>query len=107
VPNLQKLKKASYKCKNNILKQWPDAKLIARDDGGFVISINDYIPADEYLLPTTTNKTTAWEYAQLSLKTTQNFNRTHPNRLDMLGFEHKLNRINNRRSRAKKNKKSR
>ena len=36
-------------------------------------------------------KTTAWEYAQLSLKTTQHFNRTHPNRLDMLGFEHKTN----------------
>ena len=71
--NLQKLKKNSYNVKDSIIKVHPEAKLITRSDGGYIISINDYIPADEYLLPITTNVETAWKYAELSLKTTQNF----------------------------------
>lgn len=96
------MKKNYTKIKQNVLRNYPDAKIITRTGGECVIMIGEYIPADEYLLPSTECVDTAWEYAQLSLKTTQHFNRTHPNRMSLAGLEYKLNRINNRRSRGTK-----
>ena len=41
------------------------------------------------MLPHTYEKEVAWEYARLSLKLTQNFNRTHPHRLSLIDIENK------------------
>ena len=44
----------------------------------------------------------AWEMAQISAKTTQNFNRTHPLRLEAMDAEDKIARIEGRKLRSKK-----
>ena len=68
------------------------------------MSGDNYI-AEQYYLPDTHNADTAWEYAALACKTTQNFNRSHPSRMDLSNVESKLNRINKRKKRGRYGKK--
>ena len=49
--------------------------------------------AKDYYLPDTHDVDKAWEYAALACKTTQNFNRSHPDRMDLSNVESKLSRI--------------
>lgn len=58
----------------------------------------------EFLLPPTKDIRTAWENALLVCKTNQNFNRTHPLRVDGYELTEKLERIENRKFRGKINK---
>jgi len=53
-------------------------------------------------MPDTYDSNKAWEYAALACKTTQNFNRSHPMRMDLSNLESKLNRINKRKRRGKR-----
>lgn len=92
------------KDKNRVLKQFPNAKILMIDDGTFVVEANDKILVEEYFMPEAYDEETAWKYASISCKTTQNFNRTHPERMDLSDIENKLNRINTRKRNAKKNK---
>jgi len=53
-------------------------------------------------MPATVCEETAWEYAAIACRTAQNFNRTHPMKMDLGDIESKLNRINNRKRRGKR-----
>ena len=51
-------------------------------------------------MPDTGCEDQAWEYAAIACRTAQNFNRTHPMKMDLATIETKLNRINNRKRRG-------
>ena len=91
------------KDQKRVLKRYPMAKLTILEDGSYAVEAEDQLLAEEYLLPPAEDPETAWKYAALSCKTTQNFNRTHPDRLDLSNFETKLNRIQKRKRHATKN----
>lgn len=91
------------KDQKRVLKQYPNAKLLMSDDGSYVVENNDTILAEEYFMPFAYDTDTAWKYAALTCKTTQNFNRTHPERLSLFNNESKLSRMQKRKNNAKKN----
>jgi hypothetical protein len=90
-----------------VLKRFPDAKLSYDDNGYKVISINGYEPAKDYFMPDTMDTDKAWEYASVACRTTQQFNRTHPLKIeiDFGGEEAKNMRIERRKRNGKKSKK--
>ena len=70
---------------------------------------NPYFLSEEYFMPETADPDKAWEYAAIACRTTQNFNRTHPLRIDNRDVEARVQRILNRKERsnnAKQTKKS-
>ena len=54
----------------------------------------------EMLILPQTSEVKAWEMAQVSAKTTQNFNRTHPQRMDNASQDDKYSRIESRKQRG-------
>jgi hypothetical protein len=90
-----------------VLKRFPNAKLSYDDNGYKVISINGYEPAKDYFMPDTMDTDKAWEYASVACRTTQQFNRTHPLKveIDFGGEEAKNMRIERRKRNGKKSKK--
>ncbi len=95
------IKKARIKKK--VLKSYPEAK-VTYSDKGVQIMAGDIFIAEEFYLPPTNSEDQAWEYAALACKTRQQFNRTHPMRMDLSDIESKINRINRRRGPRKKRK---
>lgn len=89
--------------KEFVLSQYPKAKVFPDSDGGYVVYVNDVSLADEYLMPIAETEDIAWKYAKMSLKTTQNFNRTHPDRLSLVDIERKLEAIQRRKTNGKRN----
>jgi hypothetical protein len=91
------------KFKKKVLSKLPKA-YIERDFDGSLYIMHDEEPiVAEYFYPETADEETAWRYAAEALKITQNFNRTHPDRMDLADFESKSNRITNRTTRGKRN----
>ena len=90
--------------KKRVLRDYPDAYIDHCSDGYKIMSQDIFI-AEDYYLPATFDEDKAWEYAALACKTTQNFNRSHPSRMDLSNVENKLNRINNRKRRGRRAKK--
>lgn len=88
------------KHKKKVLKQYPDA-VVVEDCEGILIMSKGKIIAEEYFFPTTYDENTAWEYAATACRVTQNFNRTHPLRMDLSSIEEKLYRINKRLTNAR------
>ena len=88
------------KDKKRVLKDYPNAIVGRKDDGSFIVTDGDYALAEEFFLPPALTEDEAWSHAALSCKTTQHFNRTHPLRLDLKGFEAKMARIEKRKRRA-------
>jgi len=86
--------------KKRVLRDYPNA-YVDYDDTGYKIMSGDTFIAEDYYLPDTHNLDKAWEYAALACKTTQNFNRSHPMRMDLSNVESKLNRINKRKRRGR------
>jgi hypothetical protein len=95
----EEIKKARIKKK--VLGQYPDAKEVPFSDGVRIMSGDMYI-AEEFYMPSTNDTDTAWEYAAIACKTKQNFDRTHPYRMDLADIESKLIRINNRKVRGRR-----
>ena len=95
----EEIKKARIRKK--VLKQYPNAQTVFGDSGIQIMS-GDLFIAEEFYLPSTNCEDTAWEYAALACKTTQNFNRSHPSRMDLSNVENKLNRINKRKRRGRR-----
>jgi len=91
----EEIKKA--RIKKRVLKQYPNASVEYTNTGIQIMSGDVYI-AEEFYLPATNCEDKAWEYAALACKTSQQFNRTHPMRMDLVDIESKINRINRRRS---------
>ena len=96
----EEIKKARVKKK--VLRQYPNAKPVQSTDG-IQIHAGDIFIAKEYYMPSTRCIDTAWEYAAIACKTTQNFNRTHPMKMGLGAIEEKINRINRRKRRGRKN----
>ena len=87
--------------KKRVLRDYPNA-YPDYDGSGYKIMSGDKYIAEDYYLPDTHDLDTAWEYAALACKTTQNFNRSHPDRMDLSNVENKLNRINKRKRRGRR-----
>lgn len=95
------------KVQQKVLKKIPNAKLYSATNGYFIGYESDEgivnLLADQ-LLPNQESKEKAWECALLSVKTSQNFNRTHPLRVDMYSELDKQERIEKRKNKGKINK---
>jgi hypothetical protein len=87
--------------KKRVLKDFPDA-YVDHDNCGYKIMTGNKFIAEEYFLPDTHDLDKAWEYAALACKTTQNFNRSHPDRMDLSEKEGKYHRINKRKRRGRR-----
>lgn len=93
------------KSQQKILKKYPTAKVYTASNGYFI----GYETEDgnlvnilsELLLPNQSTKEQAWDSALLSVKTSQNFNRTHPLRVDMYSELDKQARIEKRKNKGK------
>lgn len=92
------------KLQQKVLKKIPNAKLYSATNGYFIGYESDEgivnLLAD-MLLPNQETKEKAWECALLSVKTTQNFNRTHPLKVDMYSELDKQERIEKRKNKGK------
>lgn len=96
------------KLQNKILKKHPNAKVYSSVNGYFIGYETDdgniiNILAD-LLLPNQPSKELAWESALLAVKTQQNFNRTHPLKIDMYSDLEKQERTEKRKLKGKINK---
>lgn len=86
--------------KNRVKKYYPLAK-VYKELGQYYIGIPDSMDDtiinlfDEYFIPTTVTEEEAWNKALVCCKTTQNFNRTHPDRMDEID-ESKMHRLKSR-----------
>jgi len=87
------------KFQKQVLKKYPNARLEYEMDECFIVN-GDIMLSEEYLMPTTTDPDKAWEYAAIACRTTQNFNRTHPLRVDDREVEARVQRILNRKKRS-------
>ncbi len=86
--------------KKRVLKDFPNA-YVDHDGNGYKIMVGNKYIAEEYYLPNTHDLDKAWEYAALACKTTQNFNRSHPDRMDLSDKEGKYHRISKRKRRGR------
>jgi len=85
-----------------VLKEYPNAKCTIDDNGHYIVIVDDIILAEEYFLPPAMDALSAWTNAAVACKTTQNFNRTHPMRMDLANIEDKLLRMEKRKKGGKK-----
>lgn len=87
-----------------VLKKQPKAKLTTDLNGRYFISVDGEDITEEYFMPHSATEVEAWKNADLSIKTTQNFNRSHPLKADMADIEKKTKRINKRKMKGVVNK---
>lgn len=85
------------KIMKSVLKKVPSAKMLFDNEKNLYIDVNGVNLSEEHLLPPTKDPCEAWKLADLSLKMTQNFNRTHPLRAEFYSSNDKKKRINRRR----------
>ena len=95
-------KKLIEKYKKKVHKQFPGAYLISIGSGYYTIvqegedlTLGDVLA--EFLFNPVKDPVKAWEMAQLSSKTFQNLNRTHPLRIEGSKEEDKIARVEARR----------
>ena len=89
------------KHQRKVLKRYPNAVPV-HSMNGVQIHSGDIFIAKEFYMPDTGCEDQAWEYAAIACRTAQNFNRTHPMKMDLTDIEDKLNRINRRKNRGRK-----
>ena len=96
------------KSQKKVLKKYPNAKVYTALNGyfiGYESSEGNVINLlAEFFLPNANTKEDAWESALISVKAEQNFNRTHPLKVDMYSGLDKQERIEKRKLKAKINK---
>lgn len=90
------------KYQKQVLRKLPKAYIDRDFDGNKFVMHNDECIVAEYFFPETDNDETAWQYAAQALRVTQNFNRTHPDRMDLQDFETKSIRITERTTKSKR-----
>lgn len=83
--------------KKRVKKYYPNAKLFSELNQYYIGILVDYDDSiinlfDEYFIPNADTEEEAWNKALLCCKTTQNFNRTHPDRISEID-ESKMNRL--------------
>jgi hypothetical protein len=84
------------KVMKRVLKKVPTAKMLFDSQKNLYIDVNGVNLSEEHLLPPTKDPQKAWEMADISLKMTQNFNRTHPLKTEFYTTKETKNRINKR-----------
>lgn len=87
---------------NRVIKKCPDAKLRKDEDGYYYIEVNGVNLSAEHLFPPTLDQSVAWSYADTSIKMTQNFNRTHPSRVEAYTAMDKSSRIKKRTGKSRR-----
>tara|TARA_Y100000310_G_scaffold282653_1_gene304027 strand:+ start:110 stop:400 length:291 start_codon:yes stop_codon:yes gene_type:complete len=92
---------STNKFQRKVLKQYPQARPISTVNGVQIMNDGIFI-AKEFYMPITNCEKTAWEYAAIACRTKQNFDRTHPDKMDLSDIESKINRINNRKRRGRR-----
>lgn len=96
-------KKLIEKYRKKVLTQFPNAFLSSRNGKYTIVQEKDDLSLKDILselcIPPQETPVLAWEMAQVSAKTTQNFNRTHPLRLEGYDAEDKIARIEGRKIR--------
>jgi len=95
-------KKTIEKYKKKVQKQYPGAYLVSMYTNCYTImqEQEDLSQKDvlaELCFTPQKDPIKAWELAQLTAKTTQNFNRTHPLRIEGMNMEDKIARVEARR----------
>lgn len=85
------------KIMNRVKKKFPNAKMLFDSEKNLYIDVNGVNLSEQHLLPPTKDPHRAWELAEISLKMTQNFNRTHPLRTENYSSNDTKKRINKRR----------
>ena len=81
------------KAKTSINKMFPGC-FLEKHEAGYTICDkegNDIL--EEYMLPYGKDAVEAWKFALLTVKTTQHFNRSHPERLSLELEEEKMVRV--------------
>ena len=89
------------KFQKRVLKQFPKAYIEYSNHGVRIVNGDNFL-AEEFYMPDTTDEDKAWEYASLACKMTQNFNRAHPLRMDLVDVESKLARIDRRKNKGRR-----
>jgi hypothetical protein len=89
------------KFQKRVLKQFPKAYIEYSNHGVRIVNGDNFI-AKEFYTPDTNHEDVAWEYAALACKMTQNFNRAHPLRMDLVDVESKLARIDRRKNKGRR-----
>lgn len=95
------MEKEIEKERKKVIKKLPNAKLASDEYGLYYISNDGEDIGEEYFLPHSPDILQAWKNALLTIRTTQQFNRTHPLRVEMDDFD-KLNRVDRRRKAGRK-----
>jgi hypothetical protein len=95
-------KKTIEKYKKKVHKQYPGAYLITMSNGWYTImqeqeNLTQKDVLAELCFTPQKDPIKAWELAQLTAKTTQNLNRTHPLRIEGMNMEDKIARVEARR----------
>lgn len=95
-------KKTIEKYKKRVHKQYPGSYLVGIGTGYYTImqEQEDLTQRDvlaELCFAPVNDPVKAWELAQLTAKTNQNFNRTHPLRIEGMDMEDKIARVEARR----------
>jgi hypothetical protein len=98
-------KKTIEKYKKKVHKQYPGAYLKKLSNGYYtVVQENEDLSTKdilaEFCFYPTKDPVKAWELAQVSSKSEQNLNRTHPLRIEGQNLEDKLARIEQRKSKS-------
>ena len=91
------------KAKRLVLKRLPKARLV-KFKTGYQIWIDDAPVGVEFFMPELPTVLAAWQNALTSLKTKQNFNRSHPLKIDSEYSEKRTYRIRRRIKRGRKKK---
>ena len=86
-----------------VLHKYPDAKLHYGLNGDCFIMAGELNLNEEFFMPATSDPEQAWEYAAISARTKQHFDRTHPNRMGLSSDERKKSRYSRRRNKGKTN----
>ena len=85
------------KARRTVMNKYPSAKVSYDFDGNCTIVNDDINISEDFYMPLTSSEEEAWKQAAISIRTKQNFNRTHPNRMDLSTLESKMNRLDKRR----------
>ncbi len=92
---------STNKFQRKVLKKHPKARPVSTCNGVQIMA-DDIFIAKEFYMPATNCEDKAWEYAAIACRTKQNFDRTHPDKMDLSDIESKINRINRRKNKGRR-----
>ena len=98
----KKTLKRIEKIKKQIKKRFPDARCVRMAEGYYIYNKDENV-FDEFYIPAAPTVLEAWDRALITKRLIQNFNRTHPLRVEMADFEKKAKRIMERKIRSGRN----